>query len=199
MNVNGTNLTIKRGETFTVDFSFTNKDDSPFIVSSELTHPYLLFSVVSNSFATENAYEYNVWCDLRKYYRFKSTTAIEINNINSFDVATYPDVDTDANGRQYCNDCVFKCKADGKYYVYKYESQDGAGDAGYYEYELRLVLGLDSDVTAQWSSQTYTYSISLVESEEEVTSDVERVSVVFNIPLLEKATIYVAANVGGNN
>lgn len=199
MKINGTDITIVRGESFTLDFSFVNKDGSPFIISNELPHPYLLISVASNTFNTDNAYKYNVWCDATPYYRFKSTVAIEIPNTQSFDAITYPNKGVDVAGREYCNDCVFKCTSDGKYYVYKYDSSAGAGDAGYYVYNMRLVYVFDSEVTKAWSSQNYYYKIALVNTEIEVEEGDEEVNTTFTVPLLTQSVIYVVSNIGGVN
>lgn len=199
MKINGTNITIVRGESFTLDYSFVNKDGSPFIISNQLAHPYLLISVVSNTFNTDNTYKHNVWCDANVYYRFKSTTAIEIPNTSYFDPVTYPNKGVDVTGREYCNDCVFKSVADGKYYVYKYESQPGAGNAGYYVYDTRLIYTFDSEITKDWTSQTYYYKIALVNTENVVDENDEEINITFSIPLLAQSVICVVSDVGGVN
>lgn len=203
MRTDGINITIRRGEAFTVDYLLTNADGSPYIVSSELIHPYILVSVASNSFSTKNAYEYNQWCDLIDYYRFEDTNVVTIANISTEPegASFLNNLAKDASGRYYYKLAVFYCTADGKYYVYKRQAPAGyTGDdaaAGYYEYKFRIVASFDTDVTKDWSSQSYTYRISLVSLTD--TFDTEGVETQLSVPLIADGTIKVLNSVGGVN
>ena len=203
MIVNGVNLSIHRGEDFTIDFKFTNKDDSPFIVSSDMVHPYYLVSVVSDTFDTQNTYEYNVWCDLRTSYRFKNTRVVsKTGAINSWtepsDFSDYQSIGVD--GLIYYNRCVFYSTITKKYYVYKYITDS---TTGYVECEdinmNRLTVNFPTSVTSLWVGKNYKYSISLVETDETVTSTTESPVIRSSIPMMDQGTIYVADSVGGNN
>ena len=203
MRVYGQNITIHRGESFTVDFLLTNKDGSPFIVSSEMTHPYYLVSVVSNVYNTKNEYEYNVWCDLSKSYRFKDTHAVsKTGAINTWTAPSdYLDnIGVALDGLEYYNACVFYSTITKKYYVYKYTDDVTAAYVECDDINLnRLVLSFPTEVTQEWSGQNYTYSIRLVETEQAVTANTEEPVITSSIPVLSNGNIQVDESIGGNN
>ena len=59
-------ITIHRGETFSMDKIIVNKDNSPYIISSKLRHPHWLLSISTTKYIQANRYIKNYWLDLHK-------------------------------------------------------------------------------------------------------------------------------------
>lgn len=82
MKVYNNEITVYRGETFTIDKTVVNKDDSPYIVSKKLTSPFVLISVSSSLYKQTNRYVKNWWLDASRMHRFYNTRAIKAVTIN---------------------------------------------------------------------------------------------------------------------
>lgn len=170
MRVSGNNIMIHTGESFTIDKYFVNKDGSPYVISNKLKNPYILISVCSNSYNTRNNYKYNQWCDVSNFYRFASTQAYQLDddnplpsNLTILDPSIGRITNNTGATTYYCDDTIFVHQ--GEYYLFVYSSnpKETSSYAGsYVKYELRFIANFDSEITKNWSSQQYNYSITLV-------------------------------------
>lgn len=140
MQLKGNEMTVTRGETFTIDRTIVNRDGSPFVISSEWNNPYILITVSSSSYNQENRYVLNVWLSLKDVPVFHNTTILEAK--------TEDDIDFDAlysyNGK----------------YVYLSKVVDG--NKILEEYSLRIIYPFTHEITKDWVEQSYLYSIRLV-------------------------------------
>ena len=82
MQLKGNEMTVTRGETFTIDRTIVNRDGSPFVISSEWNNPYILITVSSSSYNQENRYVLNVWLSLKDVHTFHNTTILEAKSGN---------------------------------------------------------------------------------------------------------------------
>lgn len=189
MKVLNAEITIQRGETFTIDYIIRNKDGSPYIISDHLTHPYFLITVSTTKYAQKDRYVKNYWLDLTGYPRFNATQAIDLHSIKkeasdesdaepkyvSFnDITSVPFfgyVDGQPvyyyvdNNERFVNDAVFYIEHEDGTREYKYweRSKDGTGqDIGWTDYHCRLIKRFSSEDTSKWVEQSYVYSIRLV-------------------------------------
>lgn len=154
MTLKGNEMTIQRGESFTIDRSVVNRDNSPFIISSEYANPYILITVASAKYNQDNRYIANWWLNVDTLYdedgnliklpRFKYTRPVQIS---AFDVTQ---VIGDMPGEYlYYVDDVTKCK---------YFDEDNV----WHDYDFRIIHHFGHNVTKDWIEQTYSYSIRLV-------------------------------------
>lgn len=196
MKVFGNLISIQRGEEFTIDFTLVNKDDTPYIIPIELPIPYILITVGSNSFNTENAYVLNQWCDLTHSPRFQSTEIEAYTGTTPSDY--YEEGNTSILGEGsgaviYYNKCVFYNSTDGKYYYYT--------ENGYVEYSFSVRVAFSTDITSEWWAQQYTYDITLVSGAELNPSAASESDysdkITTRIPILVGGTITVSNQIGG--
>lgn len=140
MQLKGNEMTVTRGETFTIDRTIVNRDGSPFVISSEWNNPYILITVSSSSYNQENRYVLNAWLSLKDVPAFHNTTILEAK--------TEDDIDFGAlyfyNGK----------------YVYLSKVVDG--NKVIEEYSLRIIYPFTHEITKEWVEQSYLYSIRLV-------------------------------------
>lgn len=168
MLTNKNELQIYRGETFTIDKIFQNKDGSPYIVSSELTNPYWLLSISNTTYYQENRTVKNYWLPVN-VPRFRSTLPVALTDIKTSSTGSAP-VYTSFDDNitfpivGYYNshavsfdekDCVFYVEVNGVK-TYKY------WDNGWKDYECRIIKTFTQDDTSDLYAQNYLFSISLV-------------------------------------
>ena len=144
MRLNGNEMTVHRGETFTIDRTIVNRDGSPFIVSSEYENPHILISVSSTRYDIVNRYKVNWWLDLKDLPRFEFTRP---KKINSFDITSV--IDDLPRQYLYYVDDIKSCK-------YFDENDE------WHDYEFRIIHHFVNAVTRDWVEQSYVYSIQLV-------------------------------------
>lgn len=184
-------LVVHRGETFSIDKIIQNKDGSPYIISSELKHPYWLLSISTTRYEQANRYVKNYWLDLSNYLRFKSTQAFDLKSLkteangtisqyqNGFADITErkPIPDTQGYFIAYgylgdklvyldYNDCVFFVEDENGNRTYKYWSitvpEGSQTELGWLDYKCRIIKAFSQEDTKEWVEQSYTYSITLV-------------------------------------
>lgn len=198
-------LTIVRNESFTFDKKIVNRDDSPYIISSELKNPYFLVSVASAVYAGTERYICNFWLPV-ELPRFYCTTPVDIGTF------------TDENGNPlyrdfqsmsglpsgYVNglhvtyevgDALFYCINEQGEKVYKYH--DGTQ---WRDYECRIVFKVPSWITSEWTERSYLYNIDLVDgvkSEAADAADKPIASVSELIPILMPTKLSVLSNLKG--
>ena len=146
MIVRGNDLYVRRNETFTIDRTIVNKDGSPYIISSEFTNPYYLFTITSERYSTADRYVANFWINLKDVVRFNET-----------------------NFKIISSDDLTEAVKDGvRKYLYKIESTneykyfDNVDAITLTPYENRFTIALSQDITKDWIEQNYLYSLKLV-------------------------------------
>lgn len=77
MRVSLNDITIHRGDTFTMDKSFVNVNNEPYVVSSELRNPFVLLTVSNSKYNQLERYLKNWWLDLQNYPRFIDTNVVK--------------------------------------------------------------------------------------------------------------------------
>ena len=99
MQVRNNEITVQRGESWTMSKKIRNKDGSPFIVSSELANPYWLVTIASVRYEQKDRYILNKWLELSNCPRFKYTQPIELAKYGlKFSDNTLPFIDLDEDG-----------------------------------------------------------------------------------------------------
>lgn len=176
-------LTVYRGETFSIDKSVQNKDGSPYIISKQLNNPYFLLSVSSTRYEQENRYVKNYWLDLSDFPRFSSTRAFDLKSLmstangsvpmyaNGFDDITerknndtlgdyiaYGYINNNLVSLDY-DDCVFYVEDEEERRTYKYWD---ISSNMWNDYKCKIVKSFRQEDTRKWTEQSYVYSITLV-------------------------------------
>ena len=170
MKTYGNEITIHRGESFTIDKFIVNKDGSPYIVSNHLLNPHLRISISDSLYEQEGRYVSNYFLNLSKLQRFESTVPVDIRSFKSSVGGTslYTSFDAMSGlpsgyiGNSLVtytsnDDALFYCKNDDGTVDYKYYTGTGWSD-----YKFRLLKYFSTDVTSLWRGQNYWYDISLV-------------------------------------
>lgn len=187
MTINGNDMTVIRGETFTIDRTVVNRDGSPFIVSSEYRNPYLLLSVSSTKYSQENRYLANWWLDLTDLPRFPNTIVKEISSVD--------------NASEYADDEPMQfVYHDNKTDKYQYLKEYNVGETALFEdYEFRIIHTFTHDITKDWVEQSYFYSIRLVsglKTDEQSNRPIDTFDVVQDILLPSKLNVLSDLNGG---
>lgn len=161
MQVHNNEITVHRGETFTVSKIIRNRDYSPYIVSSKLANPYWLLTVTSSRYNQANRYVLNKWLSLADLPRFEITKPVAIEEGTTFETASLPAGYEGDETSGYANGAVFTDGNSYKYWVYDNTDEDDY--SGHWEdYECKFTTLFTNDVTSEWSEQFYLYSIFLV-------------------------------------
>lgn len=203
-------ITIHRGETFSMDKIIVNKDNSPYIISSKLRHPYWLLSISTTKYIQANRYIKNYWLDLSNFPRFESTQPVDIadfktsasgdeNMYTDFSDMTY-DESTNTIATGYIDgvhvsysptDAVFyKETDDGVEYKY-YNVATGK----WLDYYCRIIVRFSTADTNEWVEQSYVYSIDLVDGD--ATEGERPIIVDWKIPILIPTKLSVLSNIQG--
>ena len=177
MQVRNNEIIVRRGETFTVSKLIQNRDGAPYIISSELSNPYWLFTVSSLRYDQKDRYILNKWLDLKDFFRFKHTQPIELSRYGlKFTDNTLPFIDLDGDGEDddftgdetsgYANIAIFYEKDSEGVTHYKYweyiNNIEGDYSGQWVEYKCPLITLFSNSVTSNWIEQNYYYQIKLV-------------------------------------
>ena len=177
MRMNRNEITILRGETFTIDKFLSNQDGSPIIVSSELRNPHILLSIASSEYRQANMYVKHYWLPIvQSFFLTEPIDLLAIKNEQD-GVSLYPDFDSieelqEIDGVSYVavgyydgvytafepSDCVFYVEQGG-IRTYKYWSD------GWKDYSFRITKTFPQADTREWIPQTYLWSMQLVSGE----------------------------------
>lgn len=185
MKVFNNEITIHRGETFSMDKVIQNKDGSPYIVSRRLKNPCVLVSVSTTRYAQDERYKLNKWLRLTNKL-FDSTEPFDLKSLMTEPNGTTPkypngfsDIKTYTTEGEYapyvaygyigdnlviCDyyDCVFYVEDDEGVRDYRYWDLNANG---WVKYEFRVTCPFTQAETSQWIEQSYVYSITLVSGE----------------------------------
>ena len=179
MKVYNHELVVRRGEAFTIDKIVKNRDDSPYIISSELQNPYFLITVTDSLNVVANQYVCYIWLPVA-LPRFYSTTPLNIldfkdqqgNSLykNGWSSLTgLPAGLINGETVEYTSgdETLFYWEKDGlrEYRYWNGESWE--------KYECRLIFKFTSDYTKEWKSKNYFYSIDLVSGVQNVYANSE--------------------------
>lgn len=176
MQVRNNEITVTRGETWTMSKKIQNKDGSPYIISSRLKNPYWLVSIASSKYEQKDRYILNKWLELKDFPRFEHTQPINIRDYGlTFTDNTLPFIDNDGDGESdftgdetsgYSNIALFYEKDSDGVISYKYweyiDNIEGNYDGQWVSYECPIITTFSNDITSQWQEQTYYYEISLI-------------------------------------
>lgn len=132
-------ITVHRGESFTLERTIVNHDGSPYIVSKAEQNPYIAITVAAARYDQTGRYNKTWWLSLKDFPRFKYTTVKDIKN--------YTDKRTDA-----AYDYLYNVNGDYRYW-------DGKQ---YVPYAFSFVKIFDTDTTNEWVEQNYLYDIKHV-------------------------------------
>ncbi len=139
MKVFNNEITIHRGETFSMDKVIQNKDGSPYIVSRRLKNSCVLISVSTTRYAQDERYKLNKWLRLTNKL-FDSTEPFNLKSLMTTPNGTtphYPNGFTDITERKYAVDDTGKplLDKDGKEIGY-YIAEGWLGDEHvWYDYD----------------------------------------------------------------
>lgn len=102
MRLSGNEITIVRGESFSIDRTIVNRDGSPYIVSNKLLNPNILITVADNSFLSKASKVYKYFLSLNELPRFILTNPIHLNETSpNGDVKEFPECHLDYSEREY--------------------------------------------------------------------------------------------------
>lgn len=132
-------ITVHRGESFTLERAIVNQDGSPYIVSKFEENPYLAITVAAARYDQTGRYNKTWWLSLKDFPRFKYTVP---KTVQSF--VSRPGDDA--------YDYVYTNGTDYKYW-------DGTE---YVDYAFSFVKAFDTDITNEWIEQSYMYDIKHV-------------------------------------
>lgn len=210
MQVRNNEISVQRGESWTMSKKIQNKDGSPFIVSSELTNPYWLVTIASARYEQKDRYILNKWLELSNFPRFKYTQPIELAKYGlKFSDNTLPFIDFDEDGDNndfagdetsgYSNIAIFYEKDSNGVISYKYweyiNNIEGDYDGNWVDYECPIVTTFSHKITNQWVEQNYYYSITLVTGRE--NDGDEPIIVDESFPILSSTKLTVKLNLRG--
>lgn len=162
MRVYADRIQVERGEEWTYDVYFQNRDGSPYIVSNQLTNPYILVTIASSKYTQNGRYIANFWNKVTEaYHTFYCTQPIELTG------STMP---TPENGlsRDIQLDIQAKNQTYSTYAVYKWVDTNGVAQYKYWngtayeDYDFHFVMTFPTDITNEWIEQNYVFGIKLV-------------------------------------
>lgn len=162
MRVYADRIQVERGEEWTYDVYFQNRDGSPYIVSSKLTNPYILVTIASSKYTQNGRYIANFWNSVTEgYYTFYCTQPIELsgNTIPTPEQGLSPEIQADiqAKGCTFSNYCVYKWVDPNG--VAQYKRWTGTA---YEDYSFHFVITFPTDITNEWIEQNYVFGVKLV-------------------------------------
>ena len=169
MQIRNNEVTIYRGETWTMNRKVQNSDGSPFIVCNRFENPFFLITVVSSTYQQENRYRLNRWLDLTNFKRFENVIPVELKSIDSNYTFEHDVIPSGYEGDEtsgYANIAIFYEKdVNGviSYKYWEYNNNDKNDYSGkWVDYECIITCMFTKDITEQFIEQNYRYGISLV-------------------------------------
>lgn len=150
MQVRGTDITVHRGEMFSMDYLLVNRNGAPYIFpkSSSVKNPHFLLTIASTKYLQDGRYLKNYWLKIPEDMRFVNT--------NPNDAVAEPNgVPGNADAKDY----IYYKIVDGKK---KYRRWTGKE---FVDYEFRFTKTFTTPETLQWTAQSYVYSINYVDGE----------------------------------
>lgn len=208
MKISNNEITIQRGEAFSIDRTVVNRDGSPYILSKELINPHILITVSSSKYNEANRYVLNSYLPLSDFPRFLFVNPINLEDVGKSDFST--DLKLTLSDKKLVfltakfngelvgfqpDDALFYLSDANGNKTYKRwvpESMTAGSSGSWEDYSFRFVKFFDSNTTSQWLSQTYYYSISIVSGEHVLDGVYDNL-----IPLLPPTKLSVVSNLRG--
>jgi hypothetical protein len=144
------NITVTRGESFSIDKAICNQDGSPFVVSNKLKNAHFLLTIAQSKYSQNGRQVIYIWLPIE--HTFYCTNAIKVSSFNS-----KPDIDVD--DIDLSTYAIYYVEENG---VKIYKRWTGSS---YEDYELRFVYTFSSHLTSNLVAQDYVYTIDLVDGE----------------------------------
>ena len=159
-----------QGESFTLDMDVKYPNGDPYIISSELENPYILFTIASTQYTQNKRYIMRHWLDAsHDFPRFYQTRPNET-------LLSVPDVKTNNNFLEWLNNNTTPEDWDAttgftkqvyhlnnNLYMYGVGSFDSQGNlinvVGVKEYKCRVIISFSHEETKNMVGQTYVYFI----------------------------------------
>lgn len=159
-----------QGESFTLDMDVKYPNGDPYIISSELENPYILFTIASTQYTQNNRYIMRHWLDASfDYPRFYQTRPNET-------LVAYPDIKTPSQFLEWLNintnlddwDSVTGLTKEvyhlnNNTYWYGVGQFDNLGNlvaiSAVKEYKCRIILSFSHEETKNMVGQSYVYFI----------------------------------------
>lgn len=155
-------IQVERGEAWTYDVYFQNRDGSPFVVSSELQNAQILVTVASSKYTQDGRYIANFWCDVASAFpTFYSTQTTTIVDATATSIST---LKSPADAGVILPDW----QAYETYSVYAWTDSDDVthylrwSDNKYHEYSFHFVQQFPTEITNEWIEQSYVFGIKLL-------------------------------------
>lgn len=213
MQVFNNEVYVQQGEHFSLDFSFRNKDGSPFLISNKLLKggkvAYILVTISNELYNQKQRYVYNKWLTLSEIVNgipvaFYCTKPVVLSKSAS---DTQIPGDLPADVQQDCKE-----HNDSNYTTYAiYKANDNTGKTSFYYYDsstnilveypfelTRISFTVMSNITKDWVVGNYTYGIQLVSGEPNTSKDenAKPINVVDQVQaLLPPTRLIVTSNV----
>jgi hypothetical protein len=148
MKIHGNDITIHRGETFTLSMNVKMRDGTPFIMTydpnNKAAHnPHILITIASSKYVQKGSYVKNWWLPMSD--ETPSFTSTEIKTLTGLDHTP-----SDGVNERY----LYYNQQDGKYYYY---------DNGFKEYAFKIHKAFLHEDTNALVSQSYYYSVTYVD------------------------------------
>lgn len=170
MRIFADRIQVEKGEAWTYDVLFQNRDGSPFIISSGIDNPHIVVTVASSRYDQQNRYIANFWCDVKEQYpTFYCTQPILIDGTtiptpaNALTMAALADMKE--HNCTYANYCIYARENSGTLYYYQWvptgDTDDGI-NGSYETYSFPFKQVFPSTVTKQWIEHNYVFAIKLV-------------------------------------
>lgn len=170
MQVHGNEITVHRGESWTLSKKIRNKDGSPYIISNALTNPYWLITISSQLYTENDRYVLNKWLDLSDFLRFHYTRPMRLKDINldyNFNNISIPTGYEGDETSGYANIAIFYDIDNDGVISYKYweyiNNIEGDYDGQWVDYECPIVTTFTTEITKNWYEQNYYYNIVLID------------------------------------
>ena len=198
MKTRGNEITIFRGEEFTIDKEIVNPDGTPFIVGEAFVNPCWLISITDSLYQQNGRVTRNYWLPIELFrpdynrvfhlselcYNPDGTPGDGQPAYRSFDDITAFPLTGYWNGQFVSIPaawCVFEC--DGKYRYY-FDVDD------WYKYSCNIVNTFTSSDTRTWKPQDYIYTIQLVAGEKMLSHLIHLCNERGILPSGSKETLY---------
>lgn len=167
MRIYADRIQVERGEAWTYDVYFQNRDGSPYIVSSEMQNPQILVTVASSKYTQNGRYIANFWNDVAQAYpRFYSTEPTVIVDTQATSISSL-------KAPSEYGVVIPEGQTYGTFSVYAWTDNDGETHYlqwywdkvtlwQYREYSFHFVQHFPTDITNDWIEQSYVFGIKLV-------------------------------------
>lgn len=154
MQIRGNEITVHRGETFSIEYILQNKDGSPYVFTNQAHNPHLLFTVASSKYSQAGRYVKHWWLEIPNEMQFYKTQPVKIPSFNN-----EPNVDMGDYIADVSTYALYYVNVNG---VKTYKRWTGEE---FVDYECRIVKTFNQSDTNQWVGQSYVYDVNYVDGD----------------------------------